>query len=148
MVSWELDSELAVEAGSAPDFPAAGGANPSPGTIFPIRGSHVHVTSMLSQRQYLSAQGPEQFPFQQPAWGGGQHLPKLSERMSILSAVRHVVFPAIQHLVRSFCPSLTAPYWLCSLLSTGITCATACSTLGQPSLSCLCTEHFMQYSFW
>lgn len=80
-VSWEQSSALGAEAGPAPGFPGAGTANPSPGTVPQFGGvarpCHIHVGSV----QYLSAQGPEQFPVHQPARRGGQHLPRLAERM-------------------------------------------------------------------
>lgn len=104
-----------------------------------------HATSMLAQLQCLSAQGPEQFPVHQPAGRGGQHLPRLAERLRRLVAVCHRVSPAMRHLLGPLSPSLPAAYWLCSLLSTGVTCGMTQFTLGQP---CLSTELFMQHSLW
>lgn len=46
-ISWEQNSELAVEAGSAPGLPGAGGASSSPGIIFPFYREpcpcHIHI---------------------------------------------------------------------------------------------------------
>lgn len=103
--------------------------------------SQDHATSMLAQLQYLSAQGPEQFPVHQPARRGGQHLPRLAERMRWQCVTGSPLSCGISS--RPLCPSLPAAHWLCSLLSTG--CAMAHLTLGQPSLS---TQLFTKRSLW